>query len=439
MNVIMDQHTFSKTLHTVAWVLLFSLGSCLAPLAGPIVSQSPELSSEIFKSTDSGATWSVANSGLPCVTVHSMAVDALTPCTLYAGTDRGVFKSTDGGEHWETPNGIITLLGTYSLVIHPDNSSIIYAAGGSINGGGHGVLKSTDAGASWSPVNTGFRNEYMGNVIIDSTNSSTLYVMSYRGIYKSTDAGGHWNVVLPFFIGGDVAYSKDLEIDQHNPSKLYTTNGYRISKTTDAGSTWKDAELPFSVASLTIDPSNPSVLYIVPDFATKLYRSTDGGDSWASIIETQDWFSGLAVNPMDSSTLYLGTRQGVLKSVDGGVNWVKTTFPVNSASRLIFDPAMPSTMYASNGPGKRPTDTPWIIALYLEGKRLTVSGESFDAGAKILLNGEEQKTKNSDPEPTRVLIGKKAGKKVKRDPSRKIQVRNSDGKLSQEVTFFPIE
>jgi photosystem II stability/assembly factor-like uncharacterized protein len=437
----MDQHTFSKTLHTVAWVLLFSFGSCLAPLAGPIVPQDSDfLSSEIFKSTDSGDTWSIANSGLPCVTVYTMAVDPLTPGTLYAGTDRGVFKSTDGGENWVVPNGIITLLGAFSLAIHPDNSSIIYAAGGSINGGGHGVLKSTDAGASWSPVNTGLGQEYVGDLIIDSTNSSTLYVVSYRGVYKSIDAGDHWNVVLPFFIGGDVAYSQDLEIDQHDPLKLYTTNGYRISKTTDAGSTWKDSELPFAVASLTIDPSNPSVLYIVQNFPNKLHRSTDGGNSWASILETRDWFSGgFVVNPMDSSTLYLGTPDGVLKSANGGINWVRTTFPVNSASRLIFDPANPSTMYDTYGLGKRPTDTPWIVALYLEGKRLTVSGEYFDAGAKILLNGEEQKTKNNDAIPTRVLIGKKAGKKVKRDPSTKIQVRNSDGKLSQEVTFFPIE
>jgi photosystem II stability/assembly factor-like uncharacterized protein len=366
-----------------------------------------------------------------------MAVDPLTSGTLYAGTDRGVFKSTDGGEQWVAPNGIITLLGTYSLVIHPDNPSIVYAAGGSVNGGGHGVLKSTDAGASWSPVNTGFRDEYMGRLILDSTTSSTLYVTSYRGVYKSTDAGGHWNVVLPFSIGGDVAYPIHLEIDPHNPLKLYAANGYRIFKTTDAGSTWKDAELTFDVAGLTIDPSNFSVLYVLSNPATRLYRSTDGGNSWASILETQEWFAGFAVNPKDSSTLYLGTRQGVLKSADGGINWVKTTFPVISAHRLIFDPASPSTMYASNGPGKRPIDTPWIIALHLDGKRLTVSGEYFDAGAKILLNGEEQKTKNNDAMPTRLLIGKKAGKKVKRDASRKIQVRNSDGKLSQEVTFFP--
>lgn len=241
----------------------------------------------------------------------------------------------------------------------------------------------------------------------------------------------------PFFTGGDVAYPQDLDIDPSNPLKLYSINGQRLFKTTDAGSTWNNSNLKFEVASLTIDPGNPSVLYAAPYPATKIYRSTDGGNSWASIIESQAGFAGgLVVNPSDSSTLYLGTRQGVLKSVDGGINWAGTAFPVISASRLTFDPATPSTIYAIDGFGKR-TDTPWIQALYREGKRLTVRGESFDAGAKILLDGEEQKTKNSDPEPASVLIGKKAGKQVKRHPGTTIQVRNSNGKLSQEVTFFP--
>jgi hypothetical protein len=142
------------------------------------------------------------------------------------------------------------------------------------------------------------------------------------------------------------------------------------------------------------------------------------------------------IHPENSSTLYLGTRQGIIRSDDAGTSWVKTTFPITDASRLVFDPARPSTIYASNRLGKRPTGMPWISALYLEGKRLTIRGEYFDAGAKVLLNGEEQTTKNYGAEPARVLIAKKAGKMVERDPSTIIQVRNPDGKLSQEVTFF---
>ncbi|HKQ03873.1 MAG TPA: hypothetical protein VJ464_01980 [Blastocatellia bacterium] len=429
----MRQRNSHKKLHTTVWALVFLIGSSLAPVMGTIKAQDEDSGSAIFKSTDSGATWSVINPGLPCVSVTSLVVDPRIPGRVFAGTDRGVFKSTDGGEHWITPTGIITL-GTFTPVISPDNSSIIYASGGGFEGGARGVFRSTDAGASWRPFNSGLQNDYVGGIRIDPSNHATLYVMSLRAIYRSTDDAEHWNVLLPIGLG-DVVITRNFEIDPHHPSTLYFNDGFQMIKSTDAGSTWKNMGVPFEAAGLRIAPSDSSVLYALA--ATRLYRSTDGGASWASILERQDGLTGgLVVDPVNSSTLYLGTKQGIIRSDDAGISWGETAFPIKNASRLAFDPGRPSTIDANNGLGKRPSDTPWIFALYLEGKRLTIRGEYFDAGAKILLNGEEQKTKNDETEPARVLIGKKAGKGVRREPDTKIQVRNSDGRLSQEVTFF---
>jgi hypothetical protein len=73
---------------------------------------------------------------------------------------------------------------------------------------------------------------------------------------------------------------------------------------------------------------------------------------------------------------------------------------------------------------------PSITDLARSGKKLFIAGENFDAQAKILINGNEQATKVESPNE---LLGKKAGKKLK--PGDRIQVRNSDGKLSNRVTF----
>ena len=54
----------------------------------------------VFKSTDAGATWSAANTGLDSTGVTALAIDPNTPSTLYAGTGGGVFKSTDAGATW---------------------------------------------------------------------------------------------------------------------------------------------------------------------------------------------------------------------------------------------------------------------------------------------------------------------------------------------------
>ena len=80
-----------------------------------------------------------------------------------------------------------------------------------------------------------------------------------------------------------------------------------------------------------------------------------------------------------------------------------------------------------------PIAIPGIVSASVQGKKLFVLGENFDAGAVILLNGEEQKTKRDGQNPETTLIGKKVGKKIK--PGDKLQVRNPNGTLSEEFLF----
>lgn len=76
---------------------------------------------------------------------------------------------------------------------------------------------------------------------------------------------------------------------------------------------------------------------------------------------------------------------------------------------------------------------PAITMASVKGKKLLITGENFDDGAVILLNGEEKKTKQPAANPQTSLIGKKAGKKIK--PGDRVQVRNPDGTLSEEFIF----
>ena len=76
---------------------------------------------------------------------------------------------------------------------------------------------------------------------------------------------------------------------------------------------------------------------------------------------------------------------------------------------------------------------PVISMASVAGKKLFITGENFQDGAVILLNGEEQKSKNDEQNPQTILIGKKAGKKVKAGDH--IQVRNPNGSISAEFTF----
>jgi photosystem II stability/assembly factor-like uncharacterized protein len=54
------------------------------------------LGGKVFKTTNGGASWSDASSGLPGGTYFRvLTIDTRNPATLYTGTVSGVFKSTD--------------------------------------------------------------------------------------------------------------------------------------------------------------------------------------------------------------------------------------------------------------------------------------------------------------------------------------------------------
>ena len=79
---------------------------------------------------------------------------------------------------------------------------------------------------------------------------------------------------------------------------------------------------------------------------------------------------------------------------------------------------------------------PAIDRAEIQGKHLLVFGASFDSGAKIVIDGEvHQKTSNDEQNPTGLLFGKKAGKRIARGQTVTLQVRNSDGSFSNQFRF----
>src|SRR5512139_2694471 len=81
--------------------------------------------------------------------VRALAIDPSNPATLYGATGGGVFKSTDSGATWAAASTGLTNLNVSALAINPTNPATLYA------GTGGGVFKSTDSGATWVAASTG--------------------------------------------------------------------------------------------------------------------------------------------------------------------------------------------------------------------------------------------------------------------------------------------
>jgi photosystem II stability/assembly factor-like uncharacterized protein len=138
----------------------------------------------MFKSIDGGENWSKANTGLTNSGIRALVIDPTTPTILYIGTDAGgVFKSTDGGENWNAANTGLTNAFIHTLAIAPSlpgmdalTPTTLYAG---TNGGG--VFKSTNGGEKWSTVNTGLVNAFVLALAIDPLTPNHLYAGTHGG------------------------------------------------------------------------------------------------------------------------------------------------------------------------------------------------------------------------------------------------------------------
>ena len=76
-----------------------------------------------------------------------------------------------------------------ALAIDPVTPGTLYARAGG------GVFKSVNAGESWSAVNTGLSDQFVLVLAIDPQTPATLYAGTYRGVFKSINGGGSWSAV----------------------------------------------------------------------------------------------------------------------------------------------------------------------------------------------------------------------------------------------------
>lgn len=89
-----------------------------------------------------------------------------------------------------------------------------------------------------------------------------------------------------------------------------------------------------------------------------LWRSTDGGETWGwgrgSLTFLDVRVYGIAVHPLDSTIVYVGTDTGLHRSTDGGELFELVEGPMAGIDvwRIAFDPVDPDTIFVGTRPGQ---------------------------------------------------------------------------------------
>ncbi len=262
---------------------------------------------------------------------------------LYVATPNGIFVSGDSGASFvpcaALPNPYTYIAATVQAIsVDQIDPSRVYVATNV------GLFVGTSAGQQWGPLVGGLPATADGTVNVASVEVSpvdhtTLYatVSPYPfynqagSIYASIDAGETWQQLNPSYPGeppvGIAPSSSVVFTLAPNGSDLYVVdaNG-NLFKSTDGGMTWAQlAAKLYGTVSITFDPSNASTIYVLDNYG--LQRSTNGGETFTTIsppLSPGNLDEAFAID--GSGALYLATPAPAIEvSTNGGTSW--TTLP----------------------------------------------------------------------------------------------------------------
>jgi len=289
----------------------------------------------VWKTTNSGSTWTSHTDFLDALSVADIAVNPRYPDSIYAATgdgygyesgaydfwggtySAGVMISPDGGLTWNQSG--LTYSQTQSMIIqrilvNPVDPDILLACTRTA------ILRSTDGGANWSTV----QNGHYFDMEFKPGDANTVYAASVSGLMKSTNKGATW-IAAGTFNGGD---RMSIAVTEANPLVIYAlgANG-NFYKSTDGGTSFQIKTSPNSIASffgyydavLTCSPMNENKVYVA---GMNVAKTFDGGVTWTptgSNIHVDN--HALEFLPGNNNVIWCGNDGSIYTSTNSGTSW----------------------------------------------------------------------------------------------------------------------
>lgn len=271
-----------------------------------------------------------------------------------------ILKSDDNGHTWKNvsisadrkikfPSGI------FSMTFHPTDTSLIF-----LGTRGSGLWKSGDGGEIWervidaSGVLDKFSDVY--RVSISHLNPNIMYIAVFQDgkgrLLRSEDGGISFREV--YFVSSSRATVSDVSVDLYDSNHIWMTTGQGgLLESRNGGNSWRVVKwFSEALSRILVNPGSTREIYLVTS-SKKLFKSLDGGTNWVdltqnlvqrSTLQKSDTTSfvpqypnpqfvvnpfthraknieTLIMDPQRFNTLYVGSREGILKSEDGGVSW----------------------------------------------------------------------------------------------------------------------
>lgn len=247
------------------------------------------------------------------------------------------------------------------------------------------IYKTNWNSLSFRSIGPAFTSGRIADFAVNPDNPSEFYVgVAAGGVWKTTNKGLNFDPVFD----SEGSYSIGVvEMDPNNHNVIWVGTGENnnqrsvaygdgIYKSMDGGKSWEHKGLKASehIGMIAIDPRNSDVVYVAatgPLWSAGgdrgLYKTTDGGDNWAKILDISEntGIHEVHLDPRNPNVIYAvahqrrrhvftyisgGPESSVYKSTDGGENFRKIVkgLPSGDLGRIGLDisPVNPDVVYA---------------------------------------------------------------------------------------------
>ena len=240
------------------------------------------------------------------------------PSVLYAAKQSSgnsqIFRSTDGGASWANiSSGMLSSRYRPLIAVTPENPNVIYALFSAADYGYHGLYKSTDAGDSWvlqsntpnilgretDGNGTGGQSWYDLSLGVAPNNENLVYVGGIN-LWRSDDGGVNWDVDGSSGNSNNYSY---MHVDQHalefspHTNIAYAGNDGGLYKFMSNLNSWIDISDGLEISqfyNLGLSKSNPNKLVAgAQDNGTEMLTNSTwdaimGGDGMECAIDHYD-------------------------------------------------------------------------------------------------------------------------------------------------------
>ena len=277
----------------------------------------------IFVSTNNGATWSAINNGLPSLKIKALKIKY--PDTIFVSVEGfGIYRFVGAsGNKIPVNNGL--WFRDVNCITIGDNGSVVAGT----NGGG--VYYSNDNGNSWR--RSGFADNFKVITSFAKNGFGEIFCGTYQGsVFSSADHGLTWVV----FKRKDTLKNVTAVTYYNNAEPIAGTDRIGVLRyDSRATEDWRFSNLR-DIGVTALGRSRQGILFAAT-IDGSLYKSTDGGANWSSILEPKN---NIKAFYSFNNALFISTSPfNLFRSTDYGLTWQDITINNISVTRFASDSA----------------------------------------------------------------------------------------------------